>query len=141
MVLDKKVIEARLRRLDRAVNKLKRFAKVTRADYLANEDYQELVERNFQVAIQTCIDIANYLIAQENLSVPDEEENIFITLSKSKIIPKALGERIKGMVGFRNILVHEYLGIDHTLVYDLLQNRLADFDNFAKAIITFLEKD
>ncbi|MEO0115205.1 MAG: DUF86 domain-containing protein [candidate division WOR-3 bacterium] len=141
MVLDKKVIEARLRRLDRAVNKLKRFAKISRADYLANEDYQELVERNFQVAIQTCIDIANYLIAQENLSVPDEEENIFVTLSKSKIIPKALGERIKGMIGFRNILVHEYLGIDHNLVYDLLQNRLADFDNFAKAIVTFLEKD
>jgi len=141
MVLDKKVIEARLRRLDRSVTKLKRFAKINRADYLANEDYHDLVERNFQVAIQTCIDIANYIIAQENLPVPDEEANIFRTLTKAKILPSNLGEGIKGMVGFRNILVHEYLGIDHSLVYDLLQNRLSDFNNFAKAIVAFLEKD
>jgi|UniRef100_A0A7C3YST7 uncharacterized protein YutE (UPF0331/DUF86 family) len=140
MDLDKKVIEARLRRLDRSVTKLKKFARMSRADYLANEDYQELVERNFQVAIQTCIDIANHIIAQENLPVPDEEENIFLILSKNNIIPKELGERIKGMVGFRNILVHEYLSIDHTLVYDLLQNRLSDFSDFAKVIVAYLEK-
>ena len=141
MVLDNKVIEARLRKLDRSIAKLKRFSKITRTDYLANEDYQELVERNFQVAIQTCIDIANYLIAQENLPVPDEEENIFLTLSRGRILPKKLSEKIKGMIGFRNILVHEYLGIDHTLVYDLLQNRLSDFNDFAKAIVAFIEKD
>ena len=141
MVLDKKVIEARLRKLDRSIAKLKRFSQITRKDYLANEDYQELVERNFQVAIQTCIDIANYLIAQENLPVPDEEENIFLTLSRVRILPKKLSEKIKGMIGFRNILVHEYLGIDHTLVYGLLQNRLSDFTDFAKAIVTFIEKE
>lgn len=141
MVLDKKVIEARLRKLDRAVAKLKRFTKISLEDYLANEDYQDIVERNFQVAIQTCIDIANYIIAQENLSVPEQEENIFITLSKGAILSDELGEKIKGLVGFRNILVHEYLGIDHSLVYEILQNKLSDFDDFAKAIVTFLENN
>jgi len=31
------------------------------------------------------------------------------------------------MIGFRNILVHDYAEIDHQIVYDVLQNQLPDF--------------
>jgi len=137
--LDKKVIEARLKKLDFCVARLKQFSAVPKVEYNRSQDYQDIVERNFHLAIQTCIDIANHIIAGKNLPVPDEEENVFLTLSRVKILPVALGERIKGMVGFRNILVHEYLYIDPNQVYDLLQTRLSDFDDFAKSIVNFLE--
>jgi len=138
--LDKKVIGARLKKLNHAVARLKKMKEISAAAFERNQDYQDIVERNFQVAIQTCIDIANYLIAGANLTAPDEEENIFILLGRNKIIPLKLAEQIKGMVGFRNILVHDYLEIETAQVYDLLQKRLTDFDKFARVIVEYLDK-
>lgn len=137
--MDKKVIEVRLKKLDHAVSRLKRIQQISKDEYTNNQDYQDIAERNFQVAIQTCIDIANYIIAGQNLLVPDEQENVFIVLGKNGVLPEKLIEKIKGMVSFRNILVHNYLYTDPNQVYDILQNQLSDFNSFAKAIINNLE--
>jgi uncharacterized protein YutE (UPF0331/DUF86 family) len=137
--LDKKVIEVRLKKLDHAVSRLKRIQRISKDEYTNNQDYQDIAERNFQVAMQTCIDIANYIIAGQNLLVPDEQENIFVVLGKNGVLPEELIKKIKGMVSFRNILVHNYLYTDPNQVYDILQNQLADFNSFAQAIVNYLE--
>lgn len=108
-------------------------------EYQRNQDYQDITERNFQVAIQICIDIANYIIASANLTVPDDASNIFVTLGKSNIIQKQLAKKIKNMVGFRNILVHDYLEIEPQQVYDMLQHDLSHFDDFAEAIVRYID--
>lgn len=139
--MDKKVIEVRLKKLDHAVSRLKRIQQISKDEYVNNQDYQDIAERNFQVAIQTCIDIANYIIAGQNLSVPDEQKNVFIVLGKDGVLSEELVKRIKGMVSFRNILVHNYLYTDPNQVYDILQNQLSDFNSFAKAIVNYLESN
>lgn len=137
--MDKKIIDVRLKKLDHAVSRLKRIQQISKDEYVNNQDYQDIAERNFQVAIQTCIDIANYIIAGQNLSVPDEQENVFIVLGKDGVLSEELVKRIKGMVSFRNILVHNYLYTDPNQVYDILQNQLSDFNSFAQAIVNYLE--
>ena len=42
------------------------------------------------------------------------------------------------MIGFRNILVHEYLEIDRTIVHDVLQNHLHDIENIQRVFAQFL---
>jgi uncharacterized protein YutE (UPF0331/DUF86 family) len=39
------------------------------------------------------------------------------------------------MKAFRNILVHEYGRIDDQLVFEVLQNRLDDFETFKREIL------
>jgi uncharacterized protein YutE (UPF0331/DUF86 family) len=139
LVLDHRLLEARLRKLDKYVRKLKKYQLFPLETYLSNEDIQAIVERNFQLAIQVCMDIANYLIARLDLEVPEEEENVFVVLGKAGIIPEALANRIRGMTNFRNILVHQYLEIDSNEVHRLLTSRLEDFDQFARALVIFME--
>ena len=43
------------------------------------------------------------------------------------------------MIGFRNILVHDYLVIDRQAVYDVLQNNLDDFEEIKKSFAKFLQ--
>ena len=57
------------------------------------------------------------------------------------MIPSEFSGRIKSMAGFRNILVHEYVGIDYGLLYDCLLYRLDELREFAKYISLFLEKE
>lgn len=136
--MDKKVIEVRLKKLDHAVSRLKRIQRISKDEYTNNQDYQDIAERNFQVAIQTCIDIANYIIAGQNLLVPDEQENVFIVLGKNGVLSEGLILRIKGIVAFRKILMHKDPYTDPDQVYYTPQNQLSDFNGFAKAIISYL---
>ncbi|MHB1420673.1 MAG: type VII toxin-antitoxin system HepT family RNase toxin [Bacillota bacterium] len=139
--MDIRVIEARLRKLNAYVGKLKIYRNVSSDEYLLNEDMQAIVERRLQLAIQVCMDISNYVIAHQRFDVPDEEENIFVVLGRMKIIPLSLAKRIKGMVRFRNILVHDYLEINPTVVYGILTRSLQDLDEFARAIVKWLERN
>jgi len=137
--MDKKVIEARLKKLDDYQKSLQRFQGLRLTEYRENDDVQAIVERNLHLAIQTCMDITNYIIARKNLRIPDEEENIFQVLAQNGIIEDSLAKQMKGMVNFRNILVHEYMEIDNEIVHQHLNERLKDFDSFARSVVDYLE--
>jgi uncharacterized protein YutE (UPF0331/DUF86 family) len=42
------------------------------------------------------------------------------------------------MIGFRNILVHDYLEVDRKIVYDVMQNHLQDLEELKKVFAEFL---
>lgn len=132
------MIQARLKRLDEYHRSLTRFRRLSLDEYLGNDDIQAIVERKLQLSIQACVDIANYIIARGRLRIPDEEGNIFLVLAQEGIIDDELARRMKGMVNFRNILVHEYLEIDGEIIHQNLTQNLEDFSQFAQAIIKYL---
>jgi uncharacterized protein YutE (UPF0331/DUF86 family) len=134
-VLDTKVIAMRLNKLDGYQRGLLPFQQIPLEEYLADENMQMIVERRLQLSIQVCIDIANYLIAHLGLRAPDSQENVFTVLGAESIIPSDLAGRMVGMVGFRNILVHDYLDINSRLVHSHLGQRLSDFEAFSQALI------
>lgn len=138
--MDKSVIEARLKKLDEYQKSLLRFQDLSQNKYIEDDDIQTIVERKLQLAIQACIDISSYIIARQNFDIPEEEENLFLILAREDVIEDELAEKMKGMVNFRNILVHEYLEIDNDIVHTHLKNNLEDFDRFAKSIVEFLEE-
>ena len=53
-------------------------------------------------------------------------------------IDHELAERWTRMIGFRNILVHEYLDVDRGVVYEVLQLRLEDLRALKQALAQFL---
>ncbi|MFQ3682939.1 HepT-like ribonuclease domain-containing protein [Roseiflexus sp.] len=42
------------------------------------------------------------------------------------------------MIGFRNILVHDYLKIDRTIVFRVLQDNLGDLEALRRVFAQFL---
>jgi len=44
------------------------------------------------------------------------------------------------MAGFRNLLVHDYLKIDYEKMADKVNNRLGDFEIFAKSVAKHLSR-
>ena len=139
MVVSREIAAARLRRLEQCIQRLGHLRRRSREEYLANADAQTLAERLFQIATQCLLDIGNHVIAEEGLGTPEDAEGILDCLQRSGAIPADLHARTRGLAGFRNILVHDYLGIDHRIVYDLL-GRLEDLIELGKALATFVEK-
>jgi uncharacterized protein YutE (UPF0331/DUF86 family) len=56
------------------------------------------------------------------------------------VIDEALRNRLNGLGGFRNVLVHGYLRVDADKVADHLVKAPADFSDFARAVRDRLER-
>jgi uncharacterized protein YutE (UPF0331/DUF86 family) len=99
---------------------------------------QSMVERNLQLAIEVVISICEQVIASQSLLTPSSSREALSTLADAGLIARDLATALQQAVGFRNIIVHQYITIDYDLIYDALQNDLDDVEAFLAAISMFL---
>lgn len=101
------------------------------------EDYlkQDAIAINLQRACEQCIDLANHTIRSRKLGLPKDSRDSFLLLATAKIIPHELAGRLQGMIGFRNILVHEYQRMDIELMIRVIEHHLDDLVEFTNHII------
>ena len=57
---------------------------------------------------------------------------------KRKVISRKILNVLKGMKGFRNILVYKYGVVDDELVFEMLSEKVEDFEKFKEEILSFL---
>ena len=121
-------------------NCLKTIETVTgnQANKLDEMMIQDVFVLNLQRAVQACIDIANYIIAQKGWRLPATYRESFNTLHENKVINKKLSSQMIKMVGFRNIAVHDYQTLDIVVLKGILEHNVDDFKTFRKAIVNFL---
>jgi uncharacterized protein YutE (UPF0331/DUF86 family) len=100
---------------------------------------QAMVERNLQLAVEAVISISEQVIASLSLRTPESSREALAVLADEQIIPRDLAVELQLAVGFRNIIVHQYMGIDYDLVYDVLQNDLGHLEAFLAAISIYLQ--
>lgn len=84
-------------------------------------------------SIQIIIDLACSIVSEKNLGIPKNYSDCIILLINNKYLEDELGKRILSMIGFRNLLVHEYGIIDVNKLYEYLNN-LQDIKDFSNII-------
>lgn len=87
-----------------------------------------------QVSAQTCIDLANHVIASSLWRAPRDFRDAFAVLEENDVLDAALAARLRALAGLRNRLVHLYEEVDDSLVHRALPEGLRDFDAFGQAI-------
>lgn len=83
-------------------------------------------------------DAGSQFIAETDAGTVDSYADLPRVFAENGWIPDDLGERWIEMIGFRNVLVHDYLEIDRTIVYEVLQNRLDEIRALRSALAEFL---
>lgn len=102
---------------------------------LENYTKQDSIVLNVQRACEACIDVAMYLVSEKNLGLPQSSRDAFQLLQKDHLIPDDLAARMKAMVGFRNIAVHNYQSLDTSILQSVIDHHLSDFQTFSDAIL------
>lgn len=128
-MVDRDVVIGKISSIQRCLKRIKDITGLD-PDSLDNLDTQEIVILNLQRAIQSSIDLAAHIVADESLGVPAELRENFNLLSAKGILSDELTLRLRKMVGFRNIAVHEYDTIDNDILKSILQNNLKDIEEF-----------
>jgi uncharacterized protein YutE (UPF0331/DUF86 family) len=91
------------------------------------------------VAIEACLQICNILVASFGLRRPDGYHELLSIVSGQQLIPRTLAYRLELLTNLRDTLVHDASNINHDLLYDHIQQRLEDLDNFVEIIEKKLE--
>lgn len=135
---DPEVLRRHLAALREALANLRRHAGHSAAELRANADLRWTVERGLQLCVQNALDIATHLAAASGLDSPDYATAID-RLAELSVLPADFAARLRPMAGFRNVLVHGYLQVDLEILERVLNEKLADLDEFARRVETRLE--
>jgi len=107
---------------------------------LLNYTKQDSIVLNLQRAVEAAIDIAMHLCAVFKFGVPQSSREAFDLLEEKNVVSKELVKKLKAMVGFRNIAVHDYQAINLEILKNIIEKDLSDFLEFKDAVLNFLQK-
>jgi len=132
------IIRKRLNKLDEYLEILRSLQQYSRDVFLSDPEHYGSAERFLHLSIEAALDMGNHLIADERLGVVDWYSDIPRILAEKGYINPEMKEKWIRMIGFRNTLVHDYIDIDRSIVYDVLQNGLDDFMELKRLFADFL---
>lgn len=132
-------IYARIEALKEYIGILEQLQNITLSELEKDPIKKGAIERYLQLAIEACVDIAEMIISDQRLRTPQTASEAIVVLGERGILNNNFAEQFTKAVGFRNILIHDYVKIDYELVLKNLKSNLSDFHRFIKAVLEFLQ--
>lgn len=140
-MVDKEVILDRFAIIKKSVKRLKELAAIPEQEFTSDEDCFAIAEHHLRRALEAILDIGRHICVKDNLGHPQDYTEILELLGKNGVLEQDFCEEIKGMAGYRNRLVHMYNQISYSELYDILQNRLEDFNVYIKQVNQYIEEN
>lgn len=122
------IIERTLARVEATYNK---YAE----DLETNIDAQDIIVLNLQRTCEAAIDMAMHLVRIKQLGLPKTSAEAFDLLLKDGLLDARTAERMRKMVGFRNVAVHDYRELDWSILKSIINRDLQDIRGFSKQVI------
>jgi len=137
-MVDRDKMEGLIRHLQEYTGFLRQFTQQDRVAFL--EDHRSIGSARYylQVSIETCINIANHIIATERFRAPQDYRDSFTVLNEAGILPDDSTQTMRELAGLRNLLVHVYWDVDDEMIYEGIHAELEDFQTFVGHIMAFL---
>lgn len=121
--------------IERAVGRARQEYAGDDANLLQNQTRQDAIILNLQRACESSIDAAMHLVRVHRLGVPQETREAFDLLERAGRLDSSLATRLRKMVGFRNVAVHDYQKLNLDVVRSILVERLDDFLEFTRLLL------
>lgn len=137
-MVDKDIILAKSSAVRKHIKRIKDLPLKDFQTFQNNPDYQDILLFNIQLAVQNCIDIAAHIISDEDLGIPGSTNEMFYTLEENGYLTRDITEKMVRAVGFRNLIVHEYVNLKLDRVYEISKKDLNDLDVFLRHIFSKL---
>ncbi|MEI7990508.1 MAG: DUF86 domain-containing protein [Chloroflexota bacterium] len=98
---------------------------------------QDAAVLNILRACEQAIDLANHIIKLGRMGIPNSSVDSFDLIQRKNVISKELAEKLKNMVKFRNLIVHQYEEMDIEIVKSVIQKNLTDLGLYTDQVIAY----
>lgn len=137
-MVDKNILLKKISQIRHNLSRLKEKENIQLDQFKNDQDIQDIILHNLQLAVQGCIDVGSHIISDNGWGVAGSLNEIFYILQTKGVMKNNESvKKLVSMVGFRNILVHEYEKVNLDIVYNIFKNRLTDIDNYLISIIDY----
>ena len=127
------VLMQKLASIDRCVRQVREFVGGD-PDRLKQQLVQDAVVLNLQRACEQAIDAAARVASMRRLGVPTDSAEAFTLLERARVLTPATAARMRAMVGFRNVAVHQYQLLDQGILRSVVGKHLGDFADLCREL-------
>lgn len=128
--------------LRRDLADLERYAREVGYDrFVRDRDAQNMVLFAVYRVSQNLIDLANLIVADRGLGVPQSYRDTFRLLAEAGILDMNLSPQLEGWAGLRNVIAHIYRKLDLDDVHRAFTSELAPVRSFLDVAAALLMTD
>lgn len=102
--------------------------------FMADERAQHALAHVLLVAIESAAAMCTHVSARALNRAPDTYASCIDELSNARIVGAELAARLRAMMRFRNVLVHQYWDVDMGRVLSYARENSEDLEGFVEAI-------
>jgi len=130
------IIMKRVEQIEKHLERIRPFASLPYEAFLKDDVAQDVVEYNLFQIVNHLIDIFQHTVVDEEYGFPETAYEAAQLLLTKKILSQEDVEIFKKMVGFRNVIGHNYINIDKDLVYNILTHGERDVRALTTRIVS-----
>jgi len=130
------IIMKRVEEIEKHLERIGPFASLSYEAFLRDLIAQDVVEYNLFQVVNHLIDIFQHIVVDEEFGFPETSYEAAQILFKKGILSQEDLEIFKQMVGFRNVVGHDYVNLNKDIVYRILTHGEKDVRALLTRIVT-----
>lgn len=119
-MVDPGLILKRVEQIEKHLDRIRPFASLSYDAFITDSTTQDVVEYNLFQVVNHLIDIFQHVVVDEEYGFPETAYEAAQILLTKGILGQGEAEIFKQMVGFRNVVGHDYISINKEVVYEIL---------------------
>ncbi|MCM3164549.1 MULTISPECIES: type VII toxin-antitoxin system HepT family RNase toxin [Bacillaceae] len=125
------------------INVIERCVKRVKEEYdnnpenLQNITKQDSIILNLQRACEASIDLAMHIVIEKKIGLPQNSLDAFTLLETAYILPSSIVQKMKFLVGFRNIAVYDFQETNLSTLQRLVEDHLIDFMEYTRSLLLY----
>ena len=139
--VNREKIEEILSNLSSVLNNIRPLLEKNPEEFINNKIAVLALERALHVAIESVIDVGNYIIDGFIMRDPGSYLDIIEILRDEQVITDSDAANLKGIVSYRKTLVNEYTTLIPEKIYNLMVKEYLTLLNFQHHIRSYLIKE
>lgn len=127
-----------LDKLDQVLRELRSLGELTVERLQAEWIVRRAVERDLQIAVEVVIDVCQRVLSLKGVAPAATARAALVACEGLGMVESA--EKYRPLVGFRNILVHDYDDLRLEVVVEIVNQRLAVLADFRDEVLAFVSR-
>jgi uncharacterized protein YutE (UPF0331/DUF86 family) len=137
-MIDRETLAKHLQELEGYLERLAQLQRYSQEEFLSDWRIHDLADRQLHLALETFLTVGETVISGCGFRKPDTYADIPRILHENKVIGRQLRDDLIDLARFRNVLVHDYLSLDHERVFRHVHTDAKTIEAFIAAIKQFI---
>jgi uncharacterized protein YutE (UPF0331/DUF86 family) len=129
-MVDQTILKKRMIQINESLKMIELYLNKNFEEFIHDKIIQNVVEYNLFIIINQMVEIASHIVIDNGYGTVETMSDGFRVQNQRGLIPAEDMETYIRMVGFRNIISHQYISLSKEIVFDVAKNRLVDVKKF-----------